>query len=228
MLLTSKMNPRILVTKYECVECHRVPDDPHVAEDGCIYHERCIKEVFESFGNGDVLSPSTGAIMGRTIIRATNIRSLVKRIKDDDCRTHDTDTDEAQTNQLDGSQSVRGYLISEEGANENFSRAFGKCQTILDSDRHNGHALALLGLCYIHGHGVVVDKERGIELLRHGTQLGCGGFSLHVVLILFNPEVFLNSYDLICQFSLFIIQTGLVVSLWSPCSQRPQSSTEVT
>ena len=187
-----KMNPNILARKFECVECHRVPDDPHVAEDGCLYHERCIKEVFESFGNDEVLSPVTGEVMGRTVVRATNIRSLVKRIKDSDGfeghLTHYTGTDEAQTNQIDDTKSVRGYLISEDGFKENFSRAFVKCQTILDSDRHNGHATALLGLCYIHGHGISVDTERGIELLVHGTQLGCGGFLLHVVLFLMsNP-----------------------------------------
>jgi len=183
------MDPNTLAKRFACHICRKLPKVPICAEDGFFYHEECIRGEFEKFDKNEiVISPATREPMGRELIPAITIRSLIEKIvigenvdkkwvgsgndhvvinEDDELLIEDAENGHSESMAILG----RWYLFGEKpGIERNIEKGYDLIEKAAESG--NNHAVGYRGFCLIEGLGVERNREDGGEDLLIAAKRG--------------------------------------------------------
>ena len=124
--------------EFICPITHELPVQPVIAEDCKIYERDAIKEWFAKKKDGDVISPSTGAVIGTKLLPAVQVRNHIESL--------------IQTGAIDGeiAEAWQKKLEFEKRVKEMRAKAEGG----------DGEAMQWMGVCYTFGQGVAKDEAQ--------------------------------------------------------------------
>ena len=124
--------------EFICPITHELPVQPVIAEDCKIYERDAIKEWFAKKKDGDVISPSTGAVIGTKLLPAVQVRNHIESL--------------IQTGAIDGeiAEAWQKKLEFEKRVKEMRAKAEGG----------DGEAMQWMGVCCTFGQGVAKDDAQ--------------------------------------------------------------------
>ena len=161
----STVDPNKLAELHLCAKCSKLPKSVVAATDGHLYCRACIEEVI-SASPGDIHSPATGEVIGRTLTTPVTIEALINELMA--CGTLDkkylcSDSEDANTSSVmetmqkaeAGSarhMSILGrwYLFGEkEGIESNEDEAFKWCKQADNLDDVDGKVCGLYSFLFV-------------------------------------------------------------------------------
>ncbi len=188
------MNQNAMAKRFACQICRKLPMKPVCAEDGFFYHEECIRRKFEEVDkNGVVISPANRLPMGRGLIPAITIRSLIEKIvaegkvekkwsgdsddhvvinEDDEFLIEEAEDGDPKSMTILGRWCLFGEKL---GVEHNVKKGYKLIEEA--AKLGNNHALGYKGFCLIHGLGVEIDRDDGHEDLVIAANKGASEYS---------------------------------------------------
>ena len=172
-----------------CAITMALPVDPVTAQDGHVYERSAITDWIAQ-GNGK--SPKTNEPMGPALLPAPQVKAMIRGMVKSGALTGDKA--EAWEAKLQEEEMVRRWREAAEGGDgwamynmgiiylhgmlgvrKDLAEGFRWCQRSADAGCEDG--VALLGNCYMYGHGVGKNTSLGLtyvtEGAKGGSQYGC-------------------------------------------------------
>jgi|SaaInlV_125m_DNA_1040241.scaffolds.fasta_scaffold06932_4 TPR repeat protein len=180
-----------LMEEWACPISGTLPVDPVTAKDGRVYERRDLALWFEKNPGATVKSPVTGEPMGKDVTTAYQVKNSIKHLVDRKLlRGAAVDAWKAASAEMDGFstelkehfiKAARGdalamvaigfaYREGRHGAAVNHERSVEWMQKAASKD--SVQAWASLGMAYMQGKGVAIDRRAGIMYLTQAAALG--------------------------------------------------------
>lgn len=182
------MDPTSIASRYACEVCKTLPKHPVCAQDGCFYHEDCIKKVFD--GEVPFHSSATGSWpsgLGKKFIRVKGIQCMNEKllaceeidrnlIGELDSRDLSSYIQQVKHHALMGRSAHhmalygRWHLFGEHDVECDAEEGYKWCENAAEKGDADGKAYQ--GMCFLHGHGVEKNWDEGYELLVEASSEG--------------------------------------------------------
>jgi TPR repeat protein len=127
--------------EFVCPITHELPNEPVTAEDGKIYERDAILEWFRK-KDGDVISPSTGEVIGTKLLPAVQVRNTIESL--------------IQTGAIEGELAEAWQKASEKKLE--FEKRVKEMRA--KAEGGDGDAMHWMGVCYTFGQGVAKDEAQ--------------------------------------------------------------------
>lgn len=181
----AKATLEAVLKEHTCPITGELMKDPVTAEDGHWYERSAIEKWFAGQPTQSAKSPMTGHTIGFRLLTNVHARNVIAKLVEAGACTHEEANDykqgrenqqalkrlygEVEKNECAASMAALGYVYRDSmyGQKENMRKAFKwfKCA----ADRFHVAAATAVGICYLNGTGVEMNRSRGILYLSQGA-----------------------------------------------------------